>query len=173
MKTTSITTALVLAFAIAGCASNSTPNNSTNQSVSVPATMSSAKPIKAIKFSVAPEGKQSVTDNDSFVLADLEKIVNADLSSKNLLNAQAPDTLDVLITKVRVKHGATSYIVGPFAGADEITAKVMINGAAANAQVVSATFTSMGGIFGTNRVESRLAAMHKEFSEKLVLTLVR
>jgi hypothetical protein len=172
MKTTYIASLLVLAFSIGGCATNSAPTGSTNQSVTVPA-MTSAKPVKAINFSVAPEGKQSVTDNQSFVLADLEKIVSADLLSKNLINSQASDTLEVQITKVRVKHGATAYIAGPWAGADEITAKVMINGAQANAQIVSATFTSMGGIFGTNKAESRLAAMHKEFTEKLMLALVR
>jgi hypothetical protein len=87
-----------------------------------------------IKFSIAPGGKQSAAENDSFVLVDLEKFVNADLASKNLISATSQDTVEVHITKVKVKHGASAYFGGPFAGADEITActirhRVMFTGA--------------------------------------------
>jgi hypothetical protein len=174
MKFTSIAISITLAFALAGCASNPAQNSSTSsQTVTAPAIVSTTKPVKQIKFSVASEGKQSVAENDSFVLTDLEKIVNADLTSKSLLNAASQDVVEVQITKVKVKHGASAYFAGPLAGADEITANVIFNGQANNAKVVSATFTSMGGIFGTNKTESRLAAMHKEFTEKLVQTLAR
>jgi hypothetical protein len=174
MKLTSIAAAITLAMSIVGCASNPTQSGSVgNQTTSSPAIVAMAKPVKQIKFSIAPEGKQSVAENDSFVLADLEKLVNADLANKSLLNATSQDVVEVQITKVKVKHGASAYFAGPLAGADEITAKVIMNGAAANAQVVSATFTSMGGIFGTNKTESRLAAMHKEFAEKLAQSLTR
>jgi hypothetical protein len=174
MKFTSIAAATTLAISIVGCASNPTQTGSTSaQTASVPAIAVTAKPVKQIKFSIAPEGKQSVTENDSFSLSDLEKFVNTELASKNLLNATSQDTLEVQITKVKVKHGASSYFAGPFAGADEITANVIMSGAVAKAQVVSATFTSMGGVFGTNKTESRLAAMHKEFAEKLAQALAR
>jgi uncharacterized protein YfdQ (DUF2303 family) len=174
MKFTSVAIATVLTVSIVGCASNPTQTGSTSTPIATtPTIVATAKPVKQIKFSIAPEGKQSVADNDSFVLADLEKVVNTDLASKSLLMATSSDTVDVQITKVKVKHGASSYFAGPFAGADEITAKVIINGATAKAQVISATFTSMGGIFGTNKTESRLAEMHKEFAEKLVQALAR
>jgi hypothetical protein len=174
MKLTSIATATILTISLAGCASNPSQNSSTSsQPTSAPTVVAMAKPVKQIKFSIAPEGKQSVAENDSFVLADLEKVVNADLASKSLLSATSQDTIDVQITKVKVKHGASAYFAGPLAGADEITANVTFNGVASNKQVVSATFTSMGGIFGTNKTESRLAAMHKEFAEKIAQLLAR
>ncbi len=174
MKFTSIATAAILAVSIAGCASNPAQNSSTSTPpATTPAIAATAKPVKQIKFAIAPEGKQSVTENESFVLADLEKFVNADLASKSLLNATSQDTVDVLITKVKVKHGASAYFGGPLAGADEITANVTMNGATAKAKVISATFTSMGGIFGTNKTESRLAALHKEFAEKLAESIAR
>jgi hypothetical protein len=174
MKFISLFATATLAISIVGCASNPAQNNSTSsQPASAQAAVATAKPVKQIKFSIAPEGKQSVADNDSFVLADLESAVNADLASKSLLNATSQDTVEVQITKVKVKHGASAYFAGPFAGADEITATVILNGAASKAKIVSATFTSMGGVFGTNKTDSRLAAMHKEFAEKLAESLAR
>jgi hypothetical protein len=53
------------------------------------------------------------------------------------------------------------------------TAKVMLKGSSEKTEVVSAKFTSMGGIFGTNKTDNRLAAMNKEFGEKLAEMLVR
>ncbi len=81
--------------------------------------------------------------------------------------------MEVQITKVKVKHGATSYFAGPFAGADEITAAVTVKGAKNKSEVVTAKFTSMGGIFGTNKTDARIAALTKEFSEKLVELLAK
>jgi hypothetical protein len=175
MKIVSLFAIGVLAVTIAGCASTpSQPSNAPNASTTPAATATSmAKPVKAVRFSIAPEGKASAAENDSFVLADFEKFINADLNSKKLINPQANDILDVQITKVRAKHGAASYFGGPFAGADEITAKVVLSGSAAKTEVVSAKFTSFGGIFGTNKTESRLAAMQKEFGDKLSEMLVR
>jgi hypothetical protein len=173
MKLVSILAVSITALTLAGCASTPSQSGSPSATTSAPVALTTAKAVKEIKFSIAPEGKASVAENDSFVLADFEKIINADLQNKNLINAQSTDSLDVQITKVRVKHGASAYFGGPLAGADEITAKVTLKGAAGKTEVVSATFTSFGGIFGTNRTDSRLAAMNKEFGEKLALLLVR
>jgi hypothetical protein len=173
MKLLSIFAVTFTALALAGCAATSSPSGSTSASTPAVAPLTAAKAVKEIKFSVAPEGKASVAENDFFVLADFEKTIQADLNSKNLIDAKSSDSLDVQITKVRVKHGASAYFGGPLAGADEITAKVTLKGTTGKTEVVSATFTSFGGIFGTNRTESRLAALNKEFGEKLALMLVR
>lgn len=173
MKILTIFAISVVALAFAGCASTPGSSGTPSQAATLPAANTSAKAVKDIKFSVAAAGKASVAENESFVLADFEKAINADLKERKLIDGQSADALDVQITKVKIKHGATSYFAGPFAGADEITATVTLKGTTGKTEVISATFTSFGGILGTNKTESRLAALNKEFADKLTSMLVR
>ena len=126
--------------------------------------------LNRVKVSVAAKAQAIVKEHEDFFFMDefTKTIQQAIDESKPGLNGKQ---VEVLITDMRIKHGATSYWAGPLAGKDKITGTVTVKDAAGNVvseSPVESTFTSMGGIFGTNKTTDRAAALYKEYAGYVV-----
>jgi hypothetical protein len=126
--------------------------------------------LNHVKVSVAAKAQAVVKEHEDFFFIDefTKTIQRAmDESKPGPVGKQ----VEVLITDMRIKHGATSYWAGPLAGKDKITGIVTVKDAAGNVlseSPVESTFTSMGGIFGTNKTTDRAAALYKEYAGYVV-----
>ena len=156
----------LIAFSLVGCASGVKHADTGNKQYL------SNRPAKSVSISLSTEAKKQVADNLKFDQNTLVGNVKRAMSSRNLLNennAEASNTVEILVKDFRVRSAFTAIMFGFMAGDDHIVGDVILKDATGkeiNRFEVSASY-ALGGLAG-GQDGMRLSWLYEKFAELAV-----
>ena len=149
---------LAAALILGGC-------GTTSQTQALVQNSALAPEVGMLRVSLSEAARERLRDNEGFNQAQLETTLRNDLISRKLLKSASGQQLEVVVTDLRVRHGAAVYFGGPFSGKDHVVADVLvkdISGRVIKSAKVNVSFrlASIGSI-GTDQ---RNAQMYELFA---------
>jgi hypothetical protein len=164
---------VVSAIALGGCASGvNRPSTMTNS----PRTeISSVKPLSSVTLSFTDEAKQKASENLKFNSDELLSHVRRALDANSLLKPGADQlnpSLEVRIKDVRIRSNFSAIMFGFMAGADSITADVIVKSPAGQEldRFEVSTSYALGGIAG-GQDSARMSWLYEKFAEETLKEL--
>ncbi len=171
MKLVSI---VILALALAGCSAGvKRPQVS---EVGRPC-LSERDQVSSVSVSLTEEAKKKALDNLKFNPDELLSHVKRGLEANNLLNPSGDLSrphLEVLVKDMRVRSNFSAVMWGFMAGADSITADIVLEdeaGKELDRFEVSASY-ALGGLAG-GQDSARMSWLYEKFAEETVKELSR
>lgn len=163
---------MVLAVVLGGCASGVNRGPGLN---APKMEVTAARPLASVTLTVADEAKPKLTENLKFNPEDLLNHVKRALDANSLLkpNANEPGpNLEVRIKDVRVRSNFTAIMFGFMAGADLITADVIIKSADGREldKFEVSTSYALGGLAG-GQDSARMGWLYEKFAQETVQEL--
>jgi hypothetical protein len=166
--------AVLSVVGLAGCASTVNRNTGTIKETSQVKEISvqtmNFSPIKILTVNLDEKAQQKLADNQNFSRQKLSDKINQVLTSGNYLqtkNANAKLKLDVVITNIRVRSGASAILLGFLAGADYITGQVYLKDGDKVIDNFEVDITyAFGGAGGDT--DTRMNWMYESFSTKIL-----
>jgi hypothetical protein len=127
-------------------------------------------PIKSLSIELDAAAKQKLVDNQNFSQDKLYSKINSTLSTAQYLQPQNKDSklkLDVVVTNIRVRSGATAILLGFLAGADYITGQVSLKDGDKVLDKFEVDITyAFGGVMGDT--DTRMNWMYESFATKIL-----
>lgn len=159
---------------LGGCASGVTRAPS---APNARASVSSARPVANVTVSLTSDAKKKSTENLKFNPDDLLAHVKRALEANSLLNSsadkQAPN-LEIQIKDMRVRSNFSAVMWGFMAGADSVTADIILKDSAdkeLDRFEVSASY-ALGGI-GGGQDSARMGWLYEKFAEETTKELTK
>jgi hypothetical protein len=152
---------VAIALLLSACAGTAVRKESADS----PATAGALK-VSSIQSRVSPGAKEQLPDNIKFDLNVLNSTIERAVSSANLRDSAAANTLDVEVTNVYIRGTFSAVMFGLFAGADNITGNVRIldpNGKALRSFDVTASYAFGGAAGGQDSI--RINYLYEKFAE--------
>lgn len=173
-KFSRLTVALLFATSIFGCAStvNRTAGNVKETSSVKEEVVQVIKfsPLKSLTVTLDSSAQKKLADNTNFSRDNLYSKINSVLTNSQYLQTQASNSnlkIEVVVTNLRVRSGASAILLGFLAGADSITGQVYVKDGDRvidNFEVdISYAF---GGAMGDT--DTRMNWMYESFSNKIL-----
>ena len=137
--------------------------------------ISSTSPLASVSLSLTEDAKRKVSENLKFNPDELLSHVRRALDANSLLKANAEQPLRVLevrVKDVRVRSNFTAIMFGFMAGADSITADIIVRspgGQELDRFEVSATY-ALGGL-GGGQDSARMGWLYEKFAEETLKEL--
>jgi hypothetical protein len=162
--------AVALVAMLGACASSSTrmgkPSTVSEQTVAV------QKKTKAVSIWLNDDARKLAADNVGFNPDTLKSTVERSLQMQNLIDASSEQTLDIEITRFRVRSAVTAFMFGFMAGSDNVEGIVTIkgaNGVVLQQSKVMASY-ALGGLAGAQN-DTRMGWLYEEFAKHAVAEL--
>ncbi len=164
---------LVLAVIfITGCAS--TVNRNTVSIKEEKVQVLSTQGISKVSLELNSKAKEKLADNSNFNSDALLRKINSTLQSNRYLKpgGSTNTSIEITITNIRVRSGASAIMLGFLAGADYITGDVAIkeNGKLIDKFEVDVNY-AWGGAMGDT--DTRMNWMYESFSNKMTEEIKR
>jgi uncharacterized protein (UPF0210 family) len=165
---------VLIALAIAGCASTVNRNTSNIKETSnvKEETVQITKflPLKSLTVTLDANAQDKLKDNENFSKDRLYNKINSTLLENQYLQTQNNNSnskIDVVITNIRVRSGVSAILLGFLAGADSITGQIYVK----NGDKVIDNFEvdityAFGGAMGDT--DTRMNWMYESFATKIV-----
>jgi hypothetical protein len=156
---------VTVALTLGGCASGVVR-------MDAPAATSAAeiKPhAKAVTLWLNDDAKKLVADNLKFNQETLRGTVERAMAARNMIAADATQSVDIEITSFRVRSNFSAIMFGFMAGSDNVEGIVSVKDASGKAlkrSKVSASY-ALGGI-GGGQDEARMGWLYEEFAKHAV-----
>ncbi|HEV7800036.1 MAG TPA: DUF4410 domain-containing protein [Burkholderiales bacterium] len=136
--------------------------------------ISSSNQLASVSVTFTDDAKQKVTENLKFNPDELLSHVKRALDANSLLNSAdaAKPTLEVRIKDLRVRANFTAIVFGFMAGADLVTADIIIKSPAGreiDRFEVAASY-ALGGI-GGGQDTARMGWLYEKFAEETIKEL--
>ncbi len=119
MKLTHFLGFTALMLTLGGCGTSSQTRTLVSNAVVAPE-------VRSARIALSDSARQRFNDNPGFSQAQLEAALRNELSSRRLINPASRQTLDIVVTDLRVRHGAAVFFAGSFAGEDYLVADVSV-----------------------------------------------
>jgi hypothetical protein len=165
---------VILAILLSGCAAG--VKRAQPDGVAKPC-LSDRNQVSSVSVSMTDEAKKKALDNLKFNPDELLDHVKRGLEAGNLLNGAADRTLphlEVLVKDMRVRSNFSAVMWGFMAGADSITADIVLEdeaGKELDRFEVSASY-ALGGLAG-GQDSARMSWLYEKFAEETVRELTR
>jgi hypothetical protein len=166
-------TVMLLLFMLAACSSSvQRPQDRETSKV----VLQSNQPVSGVTITLADSAKAKIADNLKFNTNELRDHMLRALEGHELLNqeqAGALQTLEIVVTDVRVRSNFNAVMWGFMAGADSIKGDVVIRGPDGREQdrfKVSAVY-ALGGMAG-GQDNTRLAWLYEAFAKEAIKELI-
>jgi hypothetical protein len=163
---------LALALVIGGCASGvSRGPGMIGPNVHI----TTSNPLSSVTLTFTEEAKQKASENLKFNADELLSHVRRALDANSLLKANADEpkpTLEVRVKDVRIRSNFTAIMFGFMAGADSITADLIVkspSGQELDKFEVSTSY-ALGGIAG-GQDSARMGWLYEKFAEETLKEL--
>jgi hypothetical protein len=163
---------LALAAVVGGCASGvSRGPGMTAPNVQI----TSASPLSSVTLTFTEDAKQKASENLKFNADELLSHVRRALDANSLLKASADEprpTLEVRVKDVRVRSNFTAIMFGFMAGADLITADLIVKSATGQEldRFEVSTSYALGGLAG-GQDSARMGWLYEKFAEETLKEL--
>ena len=127
-------------------------------------------PLKIVTVNLDQSAQEKLADNDNFSQDRLQSKINSVLSSGKYLKTQNNNSnlkLEVVVTNIRVRSGASAILLGFLAGADYITGQVYVKDGdkVIDNFEVDVTY-AFGGAMGDT--DTRMNWMYESFATKIL-----
>lgn len=167
-KTVGLMTALVAALALTGCASSVTRSDANKMSVFQP---SPEFPIGQVTVATTQQVRDKLKDNLKFSADELRTTIEQALKGHQIL-ASPPGqgvTMDVLVTRVRVRSTFNAVMWGAMAGNDAVDGDVTIKDASGKVidKFSVSTSYALGGFAG-GQDASRVGWLYEAFAKQVI-----
>jgi hypothetical protein len=174
MRAVLLAGALAAAFVMGGCTSGVTraPEILTQK-----AGISGSKQLSAVSISLTDDAKRKATENLKFNPNELLSHVRRALEARSLLTADADKSLpalEVQVKDMRVRSNFSAIMFGFMAGADSVTADVIVRSPTGQQldRFEVATSYALGGI-GGGQDSARMGWLYEKFAEETIKELTR
>jgi len=164
---------IAIAFFLAGCASGvkRSSNVASNQ-----VRISSQSQIASVSLSLTDEAKKKASENLKFNPDDLLSHVKRGLDANSLLGSTGKllPNLEIQVKDMRVRSNFSAVMWGFMAGADSITADIVLKdlaGQELDRYEVSVSY-ALGGL-GGGQDDSRMGWLYEKFTEETVKELTK
>jgi hypothetical protein len=160
------------AIALAGCSSGVVRPSQDHQAYVAP----SAILVNKVTLSFTPEAQKELSDNLKFNQNTLLDTVKRGLEARKLFNESDPratQTVEIMLTDIRVRSSFNAFMWGFMAGADRVKGDVTLrdgNGRDLDHFTVYADY-ALGGLAGAQD-EARMGWLYEKFSQLTVQNLV-
>ncbi len=162
----------LVALLLTGCAS--TVNRNTASIKEEKVQVLSSKGISKVSIELNSKAKEKLADNSNFNSDALLRKINSTLQLNQYLKPEGSTntTIEITITNIRVRSGASAIMLGFLAGADYITGDVAIkeNGKLIDKFEVDVNY-AWGGAMGDT--DTRMNWMYESFSNKMTEEIKR
>lgn len=162
----------MVALFLTGCAS--TVNRNTASIKEEKVQVLSTKGISKVSIELNSKAKEKLADNSNFNSDALLRKINSTLQLNQYLKPEGSTntTIEITITNIRVRSGASAIMLGFLAGADYITGDVVIkeNGKLIDKFEVDVNY-AWGGALGDT--DTRMNWMYESFSNKMTEEIKR
>ncbi len=162
----------LVALLLTGCAS--TVNRNTASIKEEKVQVLSSKGISKVSIELNSKAKEKLADNSNFNSDALLRKINSTLQLNQYLKPEGSTntTIEITITNIRVRSGASAIMLGFLAGADYITGDVVIkeNGKLIDKFEVDVNY-AWGGAMGDT--DTRMNWMYESFSNKMTEEIKR
>lgn len=170
----SLVSALAVALILAGCASGVKRMPSASPA---PAHLSPDSQVASVSVSLTDEAKKKAAENRKFNSIELLRHVKRALQAHSLVDG-SPDkslpNLEIQVKDMRVRSSLSAVVFGFMAGADSVTADVVLKdleGKELDRFEVSASY-ALGGTLG-GRDSIRMEWLYEKFAEHTVKELTK
>ena len=127
-------------------------------------------PLKSAEVTLDSKAQAKLADNDNFSKDRLQSKINYVLSSGKYLEIQNNNSnlkLEVVVTNIRVRSGASAILLGFLAGADYITGQVYVKDGSKVIDNFEVDITyAFGGAMGDT--DTRMNWMYESFATKIL-----
>ena len=158
---------ILITLFVTGCASSVNRNTVTVKEEKVQ--ILSTQGISNVTIELNPRAKDKLADNRNFNSDALLNRINSALEINKYLKplGSTNTTVEITITNIRVRSGASAIMLGFLAGADYITGDIVIkeSGKLIDKFEVDVNY-ALGGAMGDT--DTRMGWMYESFSNKIV-----
>jgi hypothetical protein len=163
---TPVLSTLVIAVALAGCASGVTRMDGPSAGGAVAAAPAVDKTIKSVTLWLNDDAKKLLPDNLKFNADTLKGTIDRALAAHGAVKPDSAQQLDVEITGFRVRSNFSAIMFGFMAGNDNVEGIVTLKdgtGKVLKRSKVSASY-ALGGI-GGGQDDARMGWLYEEFAK--------
>ena len=174
MKNMYLVFILAIFVGLVGCASTVNRNAATIKETATVkeevAQVIKFSPIKSLSINLDSKAQEKLADNQNFNRDSLYNKISSVLSASQYLQPQGNNSrlkLDIVITNIRVRSGASAIILGVFAGADYITGQIYLKDGDKVIDNFEVDITyAFGGAAGDT--DTRMNWMYESFASKIL-----